>query len=543
MGRYRTRPDVTETWTTETFERLAADFLGFHWTYNPVDATFAGLTRFDAELPPVDRDAAARSRAELHVLRERLDGIAIPDTPGARLDARHIRARLTHVEALLARDLPYANPAWYTGEAAFGIISLLLRRSRDDDGALARRIASIPDFFRDARGWLADRSIPADWTQRAEREAAALARFLDAETGAHDAFHAVPRASLARAASAARAFAASLATSPDRDPACGEELLALLMRDVHGLSELPRELEARAAAAFGEATAALEEAARRLNPDSDWREQLKGLAAVARVDRDALESYEYWNARALRDARALLTPAASYGLHFARLPVWAREIYADLYFLFYRSPAAFDSGSGSIYWVAPQTNGDVASAHNTAAVKTIHAVHHGSVGHHTQNARARAAASTIARVAGTDCASGIAMLSAGTMVEGWACYAEDLMAEVPDFYTPAERLQLLHFEARNIACCLADLRLHLGIWSLEEMRRFYRDDVGFAPARVWSETTRNSMFPASRLMYWTGSTQIAALRKRSPLGTVAFHDRLLSYGSCPVAWIAEEMSA
>jgi hypothetical protein len=534
---------VTDIATIETFERLAADFLGFHWTYNPVDATFAGLGRFDAELPPVDRGVVARTRGEVRALSERLDAIDVPDSSGARLDARHIRARLTHVDALLARDLPFANPAWYTGEAAFGIISLLLRRSRDDDGALARRIASIPDFLRDARAWLAGRDIPPDWTQRAEREAATLARFLDAETGAHAAFHAVPRASLDRAASAARAFGASLAASANRDPACGEAMLALLMRDVHGLAESPRELEARAATAFGEAMTSLEEAARRLDPNAGWREQLARLAAIAPLDRDALASYEYWNARALADAASLVTPAASYGLHFARLPVWARDVYADLYFLFYRSPAAFDAGSGSIYWVAPQTNGDVATAHNTAAVKTIHAVHHGSVGHHTQNARARAAESTIARIAGTDCASGIAMLSAGTMVEGWACYAEDLMAEVPDFYTPAERLQLMHFEARNIACCLADLRLHLGIWSLEEMRRFYRDDVGFAPARIWSETTRNSMFPASRLMYWTGSTQIAELRKRSPLESRAFHDELLSYGSCPIAWIADEMRA
>jgi uncharacterized protein (DUF885 family) len=42
-------------------------------------------------------------------------------------------------------------------------------------------------------------------------------------------------------------------------------------------------------------------------------------------------------------------------------------------------------------------------------------------------------------------------------------------------------------------------------------------------------------------MYWTGSQQIAALRAQSPLGTRAFHDRLLSYGSTPVAWIAEEL--
>ncbi len=115
------------------------------------------------------------------------------------------------------------------------------------------------------------------------------------------------------------------------------------------------------------------------------------------------------------------------------------------------------------------------------------------------------------------------------------------MGEIDDFYTPLERLQLTYFELRNIGCCLADLRLHLGTWSLEDMRAFYRDDVGFAESRIWSETTRNSMFPASRLMYWTGSQQIAALRAESTLEARAFHDRLLSYGSTPVAWIADEL--
>lgn len=116
------------------------------------------------------------------------------------------------------------------------------------------------------------------------------------------------------------------------------------------------------------------------------------------------------------------------------------------------------------------------------------------------------------------------------------------MAEVPGFYTPAEELQRAYFTFRNIACCLADVRLHSRIWTLEEMQRFYRDDVGFAPARIVSETTRNSMFPGSRLMYWTGTEQIAALRRRSARSAREVHDELLAFGSMPVAWIAEELA-
>ena len=118
--------------------------------------------------------------------------------------------------------------------------------------------------------------------------------------------------------------------------------------------------------------------------------------------------------------------------------------------------------SGSIYWVALPGDDQVAylRANNCATVKTIHSVHHGSIGHHTQNRRARDAQGRLARLGGTDCALGIAFLSAGTMVEGWACYVEDLLIEAPGFYDPTELLLLKQYERRNAASVLVDIRIH-----------------------------------------------------------------------------------
>ena len=146
-------------------------------------------------------------------------------------------------------------------------------------------------------------------------------------------------------------------------------------------------------------------------------------------------------------------------------------------------------------------------------------------------------------MAGTDCASGIALLGAGTMVEGWACYAEDLLAEAPGFYTPAEELLLLQFERRNAASCIVDIRMHLGEWTLDEARAFYRDRAHFAPARIWAETTRNAMFPASRLMYWLGTETIKALRAELNLDPKTFHDALLAHGHAPATVVADELRA
>jgi uncharacterized protein (DUF885 family) len=175
------------------------------------------------------------------------------------------------------------------------------------------------------------------------------------------------------------------------------------------------------------------------------------------------------------------------------------------------------------------------------AIKQTHAVHHGSIGHHTQSARARAAPSRLARLAGTDCASGIAFLSAGTMVEGWSCYATELIAEAPGFYTPADELASLQAQHRNAASVLADIGLHAGGWGLERMRTFYGSEGGFPAARIAGETVRNSILPATRLMYFLGTEQIKDLRREIGGPARPFHDELLGHGHVPLAWIAEEM--
>ncbi|BDE08036.1 hypothetical protein WPS_33120 [Vulcanimicrobium alpinum] len=519
------------------FDELVDDFLDVHWAFAPIDASFAGEIAYDGSLPPCDLGAPARHAGELRELMRRLDAVVVPADPGARLDARLMRAHAAHVLDQLAGRSRFHNPAWYTGEIAFGLIALLLPRAapRDPD-AFARRVALIPDLLADAAMHLRGTRVPADWTVRARKECAAIARLLGRIEGV---------AGTSAAVAALRRFEAAIAERPDADPAAGEARMTRLIRDVHGLDATAATLERDAAAAFAEAEAALAEAAERHDPAHTWREQIARLGELGPAPDGALPSYRTWHDRALRDAEPLLTPASDYALEFALLPEWARDVAGDLYFLFYRSPAARRPGNGSIYWVSPPEGDDdaVRRAHNTAAVKLVHAVHHGSIGHHTQNARARRAASRLSRIAGTDCASGIMMLAAGTMVEGWACYAEDLLEEVPEFYTPAERVMLRYFEFRNIACCLADLRLHLGVWTLEQMRAFYRDEVAFAPARIWNETTRNAMFPTSRLMYWTGTQQIKTLRARSRLPARVFHDRLLSFGSVPVAWIDQEVPA
>ncbi|MBD9560210.1 DUF885 family protein [Ensifer sp. ENS03] len=520
-------------------------FLRHHWTYHPVDATFMGNRDHDDRMPPCGPETLTEELAGIASLERRLADTAEPEALGDRLDRKMILAELALQKAAATSRPRFSNPAWFSGEAAFAIVSLLLPQSAPvrQDGLIAR-LNSLPAFLTSALERLKGKTAPFGWTARARREARAMAEFLRIEIRLHDEFSAQWAAPADTAAAAFDTFASGLTDIVDDDPACGGDYLSLLMNTVHGLDFGPREAVKRAEEAFDRIGDELVEMAKSIDPEKSWQELIAGLSDDHPADAEAvIESYRHHDAAARKDGAALVTPAQEYGLEYRWMAPCFRKINQSLYFLFYRSPPGLNPGQGSVYWVTPP--GDdfdtFLRGSNTAMVKTIHSVHHASVGHHTQNTRARSAQSHLARIAGTDCALGLAFLGSGTLIEGWACYVEDLLMEAPDFYEPAEILLLKQYERRNAASVLVDVKLHLGDWSMAEAMAFYRDKAGFAPARVEGEVVRNSMLPGSRLMYWIGVEGIKTLRGRWKGDTIGFHDALLSYGHVPLAWIAEEM--
>lgn len=528
----------------ETLERLVDDFLDHHRRFHPVDATFMGLAGSDHLLPPSSADAPASEAAALDALLRRLDRIEVADTPGQRIEARMLRAALSHARTANDRWPRWSQPSWYTGEIAFGLISLLLPSAPGGAAdALPERLKAIPTFLAGASAHLPGRPTPADWSERSRKEVEALGRLFARGLPHHPLWQESWRPLVDAAGAALRRYAESLAALPPGNPACGRDYLAFLMKDVHGLSWAPEEAVALAEDAFARLGDKLAAEARRIDPQRSWQQILADLSADHPSLDTVAATYRRWHERALGESGELVTPGSAYGLDFRTHEAWAQPVIGDLYFLAYRSPPAMSAGKGSVYWI-PAPPADTAAylrGQSTATIKQTHAVHHGSIGHHTQNARAREAPSRLARLAGTDCASGIAFLSSGTMVEGWACYATELMAEVDGFYTPAERLALIQADRRNAASVLADIKLHTGAWSLEQMRAFYRDEAGFPAARVWGETTRNSLLPGTRLMYFLGTEQIKSLRAEIGGAPKPLFDALLGHGHVPIAWAADEI--
>ena len=131
------------------------------------------------------------------------------------------------------------------------------------------------------------------------------------------------------------------------------------------------------------------------------------------------------------------------------------------------------------------------------------------------------------------------MFAGGTMAEGWACYATDLMEEM-GFLTPLERAAQQATRVRIATRAVVDLELHSGRLRFNDAVTLYIDPCGMTPAAARSEVVKNSMFPGTAAMYWLGTRGIHRLRseRERTLGSAfslrGFHDELLSFGAIPV---------
>src|SRR5262249_18189254 len=199
-------------------------------------------------------------------------------------------------------------------------------------------------------------------------------------------------------------------------------------------------------------------------------------------------------------------------------PAWARGAAPHPYFLSYHSPPPLDDPAELEYFVTPiepdmppDERERLLRATHDGVIKLNHVIHHGAIGHHVQNYYASRARSRIGQVAAVDCASRIALFCGGTMAEGWACYATELMDEV-GFLSPPEQLALDHARLRMAARALVDVRMHHGTLTLDDAVAFYRAHVGMTEAAARAEAVKNSLFPATALMYLMGTDAIHGLR-------------------------------
>lgn len=560
-----TAPDPSET--TRRFDAWLDDFFAHYYARRPVNATFVGVHDHDGALPDLSPEGTAETVRQMRDLRRRL--AAIPDQ-GLTEPRRHDRRLADGFLELqiVEHELPQAprcNPTIATGEGVFSIISLFLR---DAEPVAERATAAIARM--DALPGILDQSrrgadaAPVPWTERAIREARSAVSYfargvplLAAERGIDD-----PRF-FAAAQTAGSAFVEhaawlerDLLARPSDAVACGGEAFAKFLSRGHCLPAAHDAAWVEAAGwdAFERAGDDLARAAREIDPTRSWPE----LLATLPDHHPSAEEYHaefsrVWEAarRAALDHDLVTWP--EYPIRYVPIPPSDREAAAGLYYLPYRCPPPFGRPETHRYLFTPlepempaSERERVLRANHEAAITLNHVVHHGGLGHHVQNWHAPRAASRIGQMAGVDCAARIACFCGGTLVEGWACYATDLMDEL-GFLSPLTALAEEQSRLRMAARAIVDVRLHTGGFTLDEAASFYEREAGMPAAAARAEAVKNSLFPGAAMMYLIGTEAIHDLRRRlteregGAFSLRSFHDRFLSYGAIPVSLIAASM--
>ncbi|MFN8498604.1 MAG: DUF885 domain-containing protein [Anaerolineae bacterium] len=540
------------------------DFFASYYRHRPVNATFIGVHAYDDRLPDLSPVGVAALRDDARRLLAALDVPASGDLSPTDARDRQIAAGFLEIQLaeLDSGHFQAGNPALYTGEAIFGVIALFLR----DFAPLPQRIQSavarmraIPAFLAQARANV--QAAPQEWTRKALRECAGARAFFGegieviARDAAADgaALRAAADTALAACAAHERHLQDELLPRPTDGYAAGRALFDLYMRRGHFIDMDGDRVAAYAERRFAEIAAELDEAARRLRPDGDWRALLAALPDAHPSAAAYLDTFgTVWNGcKKLAEAANLVT-WPDYPLRYTPVPEAFRACAPYLYFLPYRSPAPFDPADVYDYLVPPVADLPAAEqaarlrATNHSVIKLNHVVHHGALGHHVQNYNAYHGASRVGQIAAADCASRIAMFCGGTLAEGWACYATDVMGEV-GFYTPLEALAGLHASLRQAARAVVDPNLHLGRFSFDDAVTFYTERVGMPADAARAEVVKNSMFPGAAMMYLVGTDAVHTLRRMvaardgGAFSPRRFHDAFLSYGSVPVALIAQAM--
>lgn len=536
-------------------------FFRSYYALRPVNATFVGVHDYDHRWPDHSPNGMGDAVAEMEALREARPQAG--EDGWTDLDVCLARGFLdTQLWEYGSRHFQLGNPSTYTGEAAFGLMGLFLTPFAPLSqrmGAAVARLEALPAFLDQAEAQV--REAPPAWTQRAIRECRGILSFLaeglpllvdEGDLAAQG----LPR-SAQRAAAAVAEYRdhlqSTLSHRVSHHYACGEEALDRYLRRGHFVTTGLDDLVAYARDELSRAEGSLTADARRLGASAP-EDVLAALADVhPPVERYYDRYREQWlRIRRLAETEDLLT-WPDFPIRFVPRPAWCRAAAPDLYFLFYRSPAAFGRPAVHDYLVTPvepdMDPGEQRArlrATNDSVILLNHVVHHGGLGHHVQNWHAFRSRSRVGQVAAVDCASRIAMFCGGTMAEGWACYATDLVREVGGL-TEGEALAETASRRRMCARAVVDVQLHRGAMTLDDGAEFYVRRAGMTPPAAWAEVVKNSMFPGAACMYLLGTDAIHALRREmsalagARFSLRAFHDELLSFGSIPVALAVDEM--
>jgi len=531
---------------------------------SPVNATQLGDHRYDALMP----DVSAAGRAAVRAFAER----TLAEL--ARFDAQRL-SRENQVDAILLKDqMDYLifsdarlqdwawDPLTYSpGSALFSLMSRefapLPERLRSATG----RLEALPIYLAQARDALDPARVPLIHAQTAAKQNPGINSLIDEILAKKDALPAADQARLERAATAAKAAVAQHQEWLDKTlvpNAKGNERIGAALYDeklrLALNSPLSRqEIRARAERELQSLRAKMYEVASGMikgeagappapaNPTPD-EQQAVIEAGLAKVYADVPPRDEVLpfakgtldEAIAFARAKDLVGfPTSNFGV--VEMPEYARGVavaYADM-------PGALEKDQRGYYDVMPipsdwsdEQTASFLREYNKWAIHEL-TIHEAVPGHLLQLAHSNQYKSKLRGV-----------LQSGPMIEGWACYSQDVMADA-GYLNRDPRYLLAHykFQMRMPVNAIIDQDFHTGNLTREQAIELMTRQAFQQEREAAGKWVRLQLSSAQLPTYFVGYQEWkdfrAAAEKRPGFNLRRFHDSALSHGSPPVRFVRQ----
>ena len=540
---------------TETLDRVIADYLETVLRADPVAATQLGVHTWDSELGAFEPEVADDYLRDLHGFVDRLESIDVSASPfSSRLDAKvalvdaRVKARQL-VETRFWERAPY----WHLerlGTAASQLMERPFAAVEERAESLLARLDAVPGYLASVRRLIVPSDLPEPHVDMAIRVAGGLQTFFGTSVPVF-ASRLEGRIASQLSAAARRAAAAVAEFSGSLDEIrgtaggsfqAGAAYFDFLLRTYHGVPLDHSELFEWGRERVEGDRARLEEYARALDPDTHWTEQVSRVKERHPRPEGFADAYasEMDRARDHCVEKDLISIPDDEVCHVRWLPEYLR---VGLPIAVMSPSPTFEPGLVSEWLITPidpDAPSHRRSQHmrdNCYAFCESIAGHETYPGHHLQRVHHKLATkeSPIRRY-----------FVSPLFAEGWGLYTEDLLDETGLFDNPAVKLFKLRNALWRSVRVVIDTGLHTRNMSFAEATRLLEEEVALDRHMAEGEITRyirynNPTYPSSYLM---GRTAIHDLRARcgTEISLRDFHDRLLSYGSVPLSFLAEELT-
>jgi uncharacterized protein (DUF885 family) len=539
------RPDVPDPRVAE----LAGEVLTRACTADPTLATSLGDHGFDGELP--DPSAAARDRRIGELDDQRRRAVALTDDVGGTRNLVDLEVLTGALSEMLVHLRDVREPDWNPMEHNPGsALELLLTREfaplPDRLRSVAQRLTGLGDYFAAARDRLD--SMPSVFVETAQLQLRGLRTMCTNRIPEAAAGTAVADEVMSACASAVSAvdrqlnWLASAGAGSVHERRLGVELFASKLRWTLGTELAPDELLAHALTELDEATEAIAEAAARWDGTSRSRSSVRDvLDALAREVVDDHTILGYCRA-ALVEATAFVAQQELVSLPDEPIGVIELpEVDRGVAVAYCRAPGPLEAAGVPTEFAVSPTPEDwsaerVASFYREYNVHMLHnlTVHEAMPGHAVQVIAANHGRSAVTRT-----------WRNGAFVEGWAVYAEELMARrgyrTGDSARAALglRMQQLKMRLRTVINTVLDIRYHCdGLTEGEAMQLM--TGRGFQEEGEAAGKWRRVQLSSTQLCeYFTGYLEVRALAAdlraaRPGASDRAVHDEMLAHGAPPV---------